>query len=88
MDGGLGMELKTADIQGQGKARVAKIIDTFGCLPAIQPLTTLPAFSPRELAQALEQNLNEAGVYGHTKITLHLDLPDAHALAQFLRSRS
>lgn len=68
-----------------GKYRAQKIIDTFGCLPAISPLTTLPKFSPVELAQAIEQNLNEAGVYGHTKITLHLDLVDAYQLAGYLR---
>lgn len=70
-----------------GSVRAQQIINTFGCLPAINPLTTLPAFSPLELAQALERNLEEAGMYGHTKITLHLDLPDAHALARFLRGR-
>lgn len=71
--------------QHAGTARVHSIIDRFGCLPSITPLTTLQAFNPLELAQAIEQNLNEATVYGHTKITIHLDLPDAHALAQSLR---
>ena len=85
MDGGVGMELSTADMALAGKARVARQLDAFGCLPSIQPLTTLPKFSPLELAQAIEANLNEAGVYGHTKITVHLDLPDAHALAAALR---
>lgn len=64
-----------------------RILDRFGCLPSIAPMTTLPQFSPLELAQGIEANLNEAGDYGHTKITLHLDLPDAKALAQFLRRR-
>jgi hypothetical protein len=82
------MELTTEQRNNPGKARVQKIIDTFGCLPAIAPMTTLPAFSPLELAQAIEANLNEATVYGHTKITLHLDLMDAHALAQALRKTS
>jgi hypothetical protein len=81
------MELSEQQRNTQSKARVQKIIDTFGCLPSVTPMTTLPRFSPLELAQGLEQNINEAGVYGHTKITIHLDLPDAHALAQFLRSR-
>lgn len=85
MDSGVGMELSTADVALAGKARVSKIIDTFGCLPSIQPMSTLPRFSALELAQALEANLNEAGLYGHTKITLHLDLPDAKALALALR---
>lgn len=88
MDGGLGMELSEQQRNSQGKARVQKIIDTFGCLPSVTTMTTLPKFSPLELAQGLEQNINEAGDYGHTKITIHLDLPDAHALAQFLRARA
>ena len=70
-----------------GSAAIHRIIDRFGCLPSITPMTTLPRFSPLELAQGIEANLNEAGDYGHTKITLHLDLLDAKALAQFLRSR-
>lgn len=68
------------------KRQVTAMLDKFGCLPSITPLTTLPKFDPLELAQALERNLSEAGDYGHTKITLHLDLPDAHALARALRS--
>ena len=71
--------------QHAGAAKVHSIIDRFGCLPSITPLTTLSAFCPLEMAQAIEQNLNEAAVYGHTKITIHLDLPDAHELAQSLR---
>lgn len=78
---------KVNKAQGAGAVRAQQIINTFGCLPAINPLTTLPEFQPMALAQALEANINEAGMYGHTKITLHLDLPDAHALARFLRGR-
>lgn len=68
-----------------GKLAAQRIMDRFGCLPSIEPLSTLNAFNSLELAQAIEQNLNEAPIYGHTKITIHLDLPDAHALAQALR---
>ena len=85
MDCGVGMELSEQQRNTQGKARVQKIIDTFGCLPSVQPLSTLPRFNALELAQAIEANLNESAVYGHTKITIHLDLLDAHALAQALR---
>jgi hypothetical protein len=81
------MELSKVNRQSAGAARVASIINTFGCLPSVNPMTTLSAFDPLELAQALEQNLQEAAIYGHTKITVHLDLPDAHALAQALRRR-
>lgn len=79
------MELNKAN--HAGSVRAQQIINTFGCLPAINPMTTLPRFDPLELAQAIEANLNEAGTYGHTKITLHLDLPDAHALARVLRGK-
>jgi hypothetical protein len=68
-----------------GAQRVQQILNTFGCLPAMNPVTSLPEFNPLELAQAIERNLNEAAIYGHTKLTLHLDLPDAHALARCLR---
>ena len=80
----MGRELE----KSAGAARVHKLLDTFGCLPSIQPLATLPRFDPLELAQAVEASLNEAGVYGHTKITIHLDLPDAAALAQWMRRQS
>lgn len=79
--------MELSKTQGAGSARAQKIIDTFGCLPAIQPMTAIPRFDPLALAQGIEANLQEAGDYGHTKITIHLDLPDAHALAQFLRRR-
>lgn len=82
------MELTNAKVnQGAGAARVHSIIDRFGCLPSIQPMKEIPRFDPLALAQGIEANLNQAGDYGHTKITIHLDLPDAKALAQFLRGR-
>jgi len=73
--------------QRVAKSRVQQILNAFGCLPSINPVTEIPEFKPLDMAQALEKNLNEAAIYGHTKITIHLDLPDAHALAQFLRGR-
>lgn len=73
--------------QSAGAMRAQQLLNTFGCLPAVNPLTTLPKFDPLELAQAIERNIQEAGMYGHTKITLHLDLPDAHALARALRRK-
>ena len=71
-----------------GAIRAAQIIDKFGCLPSITPLTEMPGFNSLELAQAIEANLNEAQLYGHTKITIHMDLPDAAALAKCLRERN
>ena len=63
-------------------------IDKFGCLPTIQPTRDLPEFNPLELAQAIEQCLSEAGLYGHSKITLHFDMADAALLAKHLRRTS
>lgn len=84
MEHNLGVERMSND-KSVGAMRAQQILNTFGCLPSINPLTALPAFDALELAGAIEQNLQEAGMYGHTKITIHLDLPDAYALAQALR---
>lgn len=50
-------------------------------------MTELREFKPIELAQAIEKNLEECGIYGHTKITIHLDLVDAKMLATHLRRK-
>lgn len=60
-------------------------LDKFGCLPTIQPTRELPEFKPLDLAQAIEQCVSEAGLYGHSKVTLHFDLIDAMLLANHLR---
>lgn len=85
MECGVGMELTKT--QNAGAAQVHRIIDRFGCLPSIEPLNTLARFDPLEVAQAIEANLAQSAIYGHVKITIHLDLPDAHALAQALRRK-
>ena len=79
--------MELSKVNHAGSARAQKIIDTFGCLPSCNPLTTLDEFKALELAQAIEQNINEAMVYGNTKITVHFDLPDAARFAQFLRAK-
>lgn len=73
--------------QNGGAARVEKLISTFGCLPTIGETTTVEHFRPEELAAGIETEINRAHGYGFTKITLHMDLPDAAALAKHLRKR-
>jgi hypothetical protein len=69
------------------KARVLAIIDRYGCLPPLSSECTasLAAFDREALAQVLERMVRQAGVYGYSKITVHMDLADAIALAQELR---
>lgn len=45
----------------------------------------LSRFDPLELAQAIERLLTECAVKGHKKVSMHLDLIDAQALATALR---
>lgn len=74
--------------QKQGARIVEKMMQQYGCLPAIGENTTLPKFNALELAQAIEAEINRSGEYGFTKITLHMDLPDAAQLSKFLRKHN
>lgn len=73
--------------QSGGARRVEKLIHEFGCLPALGDLSTIARFDALEVAAAIETELSKAGEYGFTKITLHMDLPDAAMLAKHLRKR-
>lgn len=73
--------------QKGGAARIEKLISTYGCLPTIGDVTTVFMFKPDELAAGIEAEINRAHEYGFTKITLHMDLPDAALLAKHLRRR-
>jgi hypothetical protein len=77
----------TQNTQEAGKARVQRILDQFGCLPSISRDCTedLPGFNSLALAESLERMIARSRDYGHTKITLHMDLPDAARLAEALR---
>lgn len=63
------------------------MLDRFGCLPAAPDGPVIPEFDARNLALAIEQEVQRAGQYGWSKITLHMDIPDAALLAQYLRKR-
>jgi hypothetical protein len=71
--------------QAGGAERIAKLIERFGCLPAAPDGPSLPGFSPHPLADAIMSEVRRAGEYGWSKITLHMDIPDAVLLASYLR---
>lgn len=73
-------ERRKADFEGYCRA-----IGGAHRLPAAPDGPRLEAFSAFELAGALECELRRAGERGHAKISVHLDLIDAAALAAFLR---
>jgi hypothetical protein len=56
-----------------------------GLLLGVPEGPLLPKFNPLELAQAIERLLTECAEKGHTKVTMHLDLIDAQAMATSLR---
>lgn len=59
-----------------------------GALPDYPDGARLEHFNTLDLAQALESEVARAGIVGHTKISLHLDVADAAKLAQALRRRA
>ena len=68
----------------QGAQRVQQLIRTYGCLPDAGDGPVLPEFHPMALSKAIQQEVNRASDYGWSKITIHLDIPDALLLAKFL----
>jgi len=77
----LGVELK----QEGGARAIEKLIQTYGCLPHTGDGPILPCFQPKAVAKGIEDEVRRAGDYGWSKITIHLDIPDALKLAEFLR---
>lgn len=72
----------------QGKRWVQRMLDTHGCIPALSDgATTITTFNAAQLGVALEQEINKAAQFGFSKLTLHLDIPDAVQLARFLREK-
>lgn len=68
-----------------GAEKVAKLIQRYGCLPDAGDGPVLPRFEPLAVAKAIEGELLRARDYGWSKITLHMDIPDAVLLAKQLR---
>jgi hypothetical protein len=72
--------------QEAGQRRVAQLLREYGCIPQEAPDGPIVTkFGPLALAQAIEQELNRCADMGWPKLTLHMDVPDALALAKFLR---
>lgn len=71
--------------QEGGKRIVEKLIQTYGCLPSATDGPIVPQFDPIALEQAIMQEVKRAGEYGWSKITIHMDIPDAVLLANFLK---
>lgn len=70
--------------QEGGKRIVERLMQTYGCLPSATDGPVLPQFNPAELEKAIMQEVKRADDYGWSKITIHLDIPDAVLLAKFL----
>ena len=70
----------------QGGARaVEKLMQQFGCLPSAPDGPIVSTFDPVVLANAVEQEVRRSKEYGWSKVTLHMDLPDAELLVRALR---
>jgi hypothetical protein len=68
-----------------GKRIVEGLMQQYGCLPSLSERQTIEQFNCNRLADAIEAEVNRAKEYGFTKITLHMDIPDAAKLAAALR---
>ena len=81
-----GCGIKGGRMGQEGGARaVQRLIKTYGCLPDAADGPIVPRFTPKAVAHGIEQEIVRAGDYGWSKITLHMDIPDALELAKFLR---
>lgn len=68
-----------------GKRQMLRIMDAFGCLPDATDGPILEHFDAYALGAAIEQEAAKAGIYGWSKITLHMDLREALVLASHLK---
>lgn len=76
----MGMGMITDD----ERERVARL-SAQGLIAPFPDGPLLPRFDALELAQAIERQLTTCAERGHTKVSMHLDLIDAQALATALR---
>jgi hypothetical protein len=73
----------------QAGARIVEgYLAKYGCLPAAGDGPVIERFEALALADAITQEVQRAGEYGWSKITVHMDVPDALALAKFLRANA
>lgn len=86
MDCSLGIQLNNMDPNEIHKERIAEEwTESGGKLKKAPNGPIIPEFAPIPLAQALEQEIRRAHLYGWPKISLHMDILDAAMLAAFLR---
>ena len=71
--------------QQAGALMVEKMMQQYGCLPSAPDGPVIARFDALELAQALESEMERSAIYGWSKMTIHMDMIDARALAAFLR---
>jgi hypothetical protein len=71
--------------QEAGKRRIAQLIQTYGCLPDAPDGPRLERFDAEALATAIDQEIARSIEYGWSKLTIHMDIPDARLLASYLR---
>jgi hypothetical protein len=74
---------------GDGARVVESMMAKWGCLPTIGPGSQIDRFRPLDLAECIRQELSRGTEYGlgNGKITIHLDVPDAVALMNFLKEK-
>lgn len=86
MDDRVGLVMTAPDNKA-GARIVEGLLRQFGCLPSAPDGPVIPRFNPDALADAIEHEVRRAGEYGWSKVTVHLDIPDAVLLMNFLKKR-
>jgi hypothetical protein len=81
----MGVELMSNVDQLAGKRIIEGLIAKYGCLPSAADGPIIARFDPKALEEAIMHEVKRAGEYGWPKVTIHMDIPDAILLAQFLR---
>ena len=71
--------------QEQHRSNVEKMLEQGGILPGLPDGPRLARFNAAELAAAIEKELDRCKWIGWTKLTITLDVEDAHALLRFLK---
>lgn len=75
--------IQTADRDAVKRILGAKV--KAGDLPEAPSGPLVPRFNAKELAHAIEQEINRSLLVGWTKISIHMTLEDAAMLAKALR---
>jgi len=68
-----------------GRRRVEELIERYGCIPRAPDGPFLSEFGAKSLSDAIEKEIERSKDYGWSKITIHMDMPDAKKLVEELR---